>query len=69
MTEPFLETTGVKQGCLLSPLPFPLVIDLCSRTAYDSPTGMQRTITSSLEGFNFADDICNLSHRLQHSQH
>ena len=68
-TEPFPVTTGVRQGCLLSPLLFLLVIDWVSRTAYSNPTGIQWTLTSRLEDLDFADDICTLSHRLQDSQH
>ena len=68
MGEPFPVTTGVRQGCLLSPLLFLLVIDWVSRTAYSNPAGIQWTLTSRLEDLDFADDICTLAHRLQDSQ-
>ena len=65
MTEPFPVTTWVRQGCLLSPLLFLLVVDWVSRVTYSNPTGLQWTITSCLEDLDFADDICNLSYRLK----
>lgn len=70
LSEPFLvKTTGVRQGCLHSPLLFLLVIDWVSKTAYSSPTGMQWTLTLRQEDLEFADDICTLSLRVQDSQH
>ena len=69
VTDPFPVSTGVRQGCLLSPLLFLLMTDWVSRTAYSSQTGIQWTLTSRLEDLDFADDVCSLSHRLQDSQH
>ena len=66
LTDPFPVSTGVRQGCLLSPLLFLMVIDWVSRTAYDKPLGFRWTLQSFLE--EFADDICQMSHRNQDSQ-
>ena len=63
LTDPFPVTTGVRQGCLLSPLLFLIVIDWVSRTAYSTPSGIRWTLQSCLEDLAFADDICQLSHR------
>ena len=45
-----------------------MVIDWVSRTAYDTPLGIKWTLQSCLEDLDFADDICQLSHRHQDSQ-
>lgn len=68
VTDPFPVTTGVRQGCLLSPLLFIVVLDWVSKTAYDNPRGIRWSLTSFIEDLEFADDICTLSHRLQDSQ-
>ena len=68
LTDPFPVSTGVRQGCLLSPLLFLMVIDWVSRTACDKPSGIKWTLQSCLEDLDFADDICQLSHRHQDSQ-
>ena len=69
LTDPFPVTTGVRQGCVLSPLLFLLVIDWIGKTSYSEPHGIRWTMTSRLEDLEFADDICTLSHRLQDSEH
>jgi len=69
MTAPFPVTTGVRQGCLLSPLLFLIVIDWIGKTAYNEPHGIRWLFISRLEDLEFADDICTLSHRFQDSQH
>jgi hypothetical protein len=65
LTEPFTVTTGVRQGCILSPLLFVMVIEWVSKTAYKEPKGIQWTLQTRLEDLDFADDICMLSHRYQ----
>jgi hypothetical protein len=69
LTEPFTVTTGIRQGCILSPLLFLMVIDWVSKTAYKEPKGIQWTLQTRLEDLDFADDICMLSHRYQDMQH
>ena len=69
LSEPFQVQTGVRQGCLLSPTIFLLVVDwIMRRSTHNKKTGIQWTFTSQLEDLDFADDICLLSHRLQDAQ-
>lgn len=69
LTEPFSVQTGVRQGCLLSPTIFLIVIDWIMRqSTADQKTGIQWTFTKQLEDLDFADDICLLSHKWQHAQ-
>ena len=69
LTDPFQVQTGVRQGCLLSPTIFLMVIDWIMRQATaDQKTGIQWTFTKQLEDLDFADDIGLLSHRQQHAQ-
>ncbi|XP_048775551.2 uncharacterized protein LOC125680151 [Ostrea edulis] len=65
LTEPFQVTTGVKQGCILSPTLFWVVIDWVTRQAFDSKRGIQWTIVNNLEDLDFADDLTLLSHRIK----
>nr|KAG5686358.1 hypothetical protein BaRGS_026819 [Batillaria attramentaria] len=69
LSDEFQVTTGVRQGCLLSPLLFLVVLDWVTRTAYaSSGRGIQWTLTRKLEDLDFADDLALLSHRLQDMQ-
>ena len=69
LSEQFAVTTGVRQGCLLSPLLFLIVLDWITRTAYaSSGKGIQWTLMTKLEDLDFADDLALLSHRLQDMQ-
>lgn len=69
LTEPFQVRTGVRQGCLLSPTLFLVVLGWATRRAFGTGrTGIQWTITRKLEDLDFADDLCLLSHKLQHIQ-
>ena len=69
MSDEFHVTTGVKQGCLLSPLLFLLVLDWVTKEAYaNSGKGIQWTLMQKLEDLEFADDLAILSHRLQDMQ-
>jgi len=64
-TQPLNMRTGVRQGCLPSPLLFLVALDLVTRTAFDRKRGIQWTFTKSLEDLSFADDLALLSHRIQ----
>ena len=68
LSQPFAVGTGVRQGCLLSPLIFSLVIDWVMRTTVDQPRGIQWTLTQRLEDLDFADDVALLTHTHQHMQ-
>ena len=69
LTEPFFVQTGVRQGCLLSPTIFLIVIDWVMRkTTKDRRMGIQWTLTKQLEDLDFADDISLLAHRHEDAQ-
>ena len=69
LLEDFDISTGVRQGCMLSPLLFLVVLDWVTRTAYaGSGKGIQWTFLRRLEDLEFADDLVLLSHCLQDLQ-
>ena len=68
VTESFTISTRVRQGCLLSPLLFLIIIDWVTKAAFNTPRGSRWTVTKRLEDLDFADDICMLAHRLQDAQ-
>ena len=55
VSEPFKVNTEVRQGCLLSPLIFTLVIDWVIRTAMNPPRGIQWTLMHKLEDLSELD--------------
>ena len=62
ISSPFTVTTGVRQGCLLSPMIFSLVVDRVLNQTMDQPRGLQWTFAKTLEDLDFADEIGLLSH-------
>ena len=69
LSEPFPTTSGVRQGCMLSPLIFLVVLDEVTRGALDGKNrGIQWKLMESLEDLDFADDIVLMSHRLSDIQ-
>ena len=69
LTEPFFVQTGARQGCLLSPTIFLIVIDWIMRKATkDRRMNIQWTLTKKLEDLDFADDISLLAHRHEDAQ-
>ena len=69
LTPPFSLKTGVRQGCILSPMLFLLVIDWTMTTTTEgSRTGIQWFLLSQLHDLDFADDIALLSRNHKHAQ-
>ncbi|PVD27122.1 hypothetical protein C0Q70_12274 [Pomacea canaliculata] len=73
LTDPFNVSTGVKQGCILSPFLFILAMDWIMKTSTDGERRgirctMTMTATTTLDDLDFADDIALLSHRHQDIQ-
>ena len=64
----FLITSGVRQGCIISPFMFLLCIDWIMRLVTEEPRRIHWTFTSGLEDIDFADDIGLLSHTQQQMQ-
>ncbi len=59
----FTVGSGVKQGCVLSPLLFLLVLDWVMRKVNSGGKGIQWTLTKRLEDIDFADDLCLLAQK------
>ena len=53
---------GVKQGCVLFPLLFNIVLHTALRKANDTQRGIRWTLTDRLEDLDYADYICLLAH-------
>ena len=67
MTGSFSMNTGVRQGCLLSPLLFLVALDWVSQQAFgDNKTGIQFTLFQKLEDLDFAVDMVLLSQKITH---
>ena len=68
LTDWFLITSGVRQGCILSPLLFLIAIDWLMRRVTKHQRGIQWGLMDVLEDMDFADDISLFSHTQQHMQ-
>ena len=61
--------TGVRQGCLLSPFLFLLVIDWIMKTVTSNRNnGIQWTLLTQLDDLDLADDLALLSHNKKHAE-
>ena len=59
MTKLIEVKTGARQGCILSPLLFLMVLDWVSKNAYEGKRlGLQWTLTQHLEDLDYAVDLC-----------
>lgn len=66
LTEAFGVTSGVRQGCILSPILFLVVLDKVMRRTIDNRRrGIRWGLYGRLEDLYYADDICLLSQRLK----
>jgi hypothetical protein len=62
LTEWFSVESGVRQGCIISPILFLITIDwIMRRTTADKARGIQWSFFSHLEDLDFADDLAILS--------
>ncbi|XP_062587192.1 uncharacterized protein LOC134248835 [Saccostrea cucullata] len=69
MSDSFEVKTGFRQGCLLSPFLFLLVIDWIMRTTTSGRNnGIQWTLLMQLDDLDFADNLALLSHNQSQMQ-
>lgn len=69
ISEPFKTETGVKQGCILSPLIFLIVLDtILSKATKDKIRGIRWGLTDVLEDLDYADDVCLVSSTTRNMQ-
>jgi hypothetical protein len=61
-SNPIFSTIRVKQGCILSPLLFVILMDFIMRTTVQNKNiGIHWDLQDRLEDLDFTDDICLLS--------
>jgi hypothetical protein len=64
LSESLVVSSGVRQGCILSPLLFFIVLDdLMEMVNKRCPSGIQWGLTNKLTDIEYADDICILCQR------
>ena len=68
LTEWFNVNTGVRQGCILSPILFLITIDWVMRKTIDQKRGVELTSDDDLEDLDFADDLALLAESLENLQ-
>ena len=68
-TDWFEVQSGVRQGCIISPILFLVAIDWVMRkTTSDKKRGITWSMFTTLEDLDFADDIALLSSKQDHMQ-
>ena len=67
-SENFSIKSGVRQGCILSPILFLMTIDWIQRKTTREHRGIQWTLFGQIEDLDFADDIAEISSNRQHLQ-
>ena len=65
LSQPFAVNSGVRQGCLLSPILFIIALDSMLREATNRKRGIQWGLNSRLEELDYADDLCLLAESLR----
>ena len=65
-SESFNVCTGVRQGCVLSPTLFLIMIDYVMKKTTASARGIQWELTAKLEDLDFADDLVLISNTEAH---
>lgn len=60
--------SGVRQGCILSPLLFNIVLDVVMSEAMNADHGISFGLQNKLTDLDYADDICLLSHNFSQTQ-
>jgi exonuclease III len=68
LSEPINIETGVRQGCVMSPILFLMVIDWVMRKTTDNRTGIKWNTFTTLEDLEFADDISLFTTTKNHMQ-
>lgn len=69
LSEPFAAEAGVKQGGILSPLLFLVVIDnVMHETTKKHKRGLQWNLTDTLEDLEYADDVCLFAQSIKNMQ-
>ena len=61
ISDSFEVKSGVRQGCILSPILFLMVIDWIQRNTTSAKNGIQWTMFEQLEDLDFADDLAEIS--------